>query len=416
MTEGLLESFWPTETEPSPLQNGSFLDYMEALNATPQSLVGALFAEAGGFNISDLTEAVDGGQKASKRDPLFIVVPITVIYALIFLLGIIGNVSTCIVIARNKHMHTATNYYLFSLAVSDMLLLVSGLPPEMYNIWSSVPDNTGKELISALDQMTTYRTDNSGIHFKATGYPYVFGEVFCVIQGFAAETSANATVLTITAFTVERYVAICHPFQSHTVSKLSRAVRFVVGIWLLALCLAVPQVLFLVRVLSKSVSLLLQAIQSVSLLLQTIQSVSLLLQTIQSVSLLLQTIQSVSLLLQAIQSVSLLLQAIQFGVVYLRTTDGSVDPETAMCTIKTVLVEHAFEISTFVFFVAPMTVISVLYVLIALKLRRSRLLTSANKRPSISSERGAASEGGGSTRGGHRGANNQNHVIRMLGE
>lgn len=70
----------------------------------------------------------------------------------------------------------------------------------------------------------------------------MFGEAFCVLTGFAAETSANATVLTITAFTVERYVAICHPFLSHTVSKLSRAIKFVVAIWLLALCLAVPQV------------------------------------------------------------------------------------------------------------------------------------------------------------------------------
>lgn len=53
-------------------------------------------------------------------------------------------------IARNKCMHTATNYYLFSLAVSDLLLLVSGLPPEVYSIWSK--------------------------------YPYVFGEAFCVLQ------------------------------------------------------------------------------------------------------------------------------------------------------------------------------------------------------------------------------------------
>ncbi len=36
-------------------------------------------------------------------------------------------------------------------------------------------------------------------------YPYIFGEAFCVIRGLAAETSANATVLTITAFTVERF-------------------------------------------------------------------------------------------------------------------------------------------------------------------------------------------------------------------
>lgn len=73
-------------------------------------------------------------------------------------------------------------------------------------------------------------------------YPYVFGEFFCRLTGFAQETSANATVLTITAFTVERYVAICHPFLTYTVSKLSRAVKYIVAIWILALFLAMPQV------------------------------------------------------------------------------------------------------------------------------------------------------------------------------
>jgi uncharacterized protein YhbP (UPF0306 family) len=40
--------------------------------------------------------------------------------------GIIGNVAVCVVIARNKLMWTATNYYLFSLAVSDLTLLILG--------------------------------------------------------------------------------------------------------------------------------------------------------------------------------------------------------------------------------------------------------------------------------------------------
>lgn len=70
-----------------------------------------------------------------KRDSLWIVIPITVCYVVIFVSGVVGNVSTCFVVARNKHMHTATNYYLFSLAVSDLLLLVSGLTPEMYIMW-----------------------------------------------------------------------------------------------------------------------------------------------------------------------------------------------------------------------------------------------------------------------------------------
>lgn len=206
----------------------------------------------------------------SYRDSLYVVIPVTIIYASIFLTGIVGNVSTCIVIARNKSMHTATNYYLFSLAVSDLLLLVSGLPAEMYMVWCK--------------------------------YPYIFGEGFCVLRGLASETSTNASVLTIAAFTVERYVAICHPFLSQTLSNLSRAIKLILVIWLVALASALPQ-------------------------------------------------------------------ALQFGVVR-----HSGHPDMVMCTVKRVIVNHSFELSTLLFFVIPMCLITFLYVLIALKLRKSNMM------------------------------------------
>ena len=58
--------------------------------------------------------------------PWKLVLPMTLIYAIIFVTGVFGNLITCIVIKRNPIMQTATNYYLFSLAVSDLLLLVLG--------------------------------------------------------------------------------------------------------------------------------------------------------------------------------------------------------------------------------------------------------------------------------------------------
>lgn len=99
-----------------------------------------------------------------NRDSLYLVVPITLCYVLIFITGCIGNISTCIVIARNKSMYSATNYYLFSLAVSDFMLLVSGVPMELYHIW-----------------------------FKNE---FIFGEAFCILRNMINEMSANATVLT----------------------------------------------------------------------------------------------------------------------------------------------------------------------------------------------------------------------------
>ncbi len=115
------------------------------------------------------------------RDPLYTAIPMTLLYVLILVTGVIGNLVTCVVIARNRYMHTATNYYLFSLAISDLLLLILGLPQEIQQIWRR--------------------------------YPYAFSEAFCILRGFSSEASTNSSVLTITAFTVERYVAICHPLR-----------------------------------------------------------------------------------------------------------------------------------------------------------------------------------------------------------
>lgn len=143
-----------------------------------------------------------------SRDPLSTVIPMTIVYTVILMTGVTGNICTCIVIYRNRYMHTATNYYLFSLAVSDLLLLVLGLPQELYQLW-----------------------------YK---YPYIFGESFCILRGLTSEMSTNASILTITAFTVERYLAICHPIRAHTMSKLSRAVKCVLIIWAAAAVAALP--------------------------------------------------------------------------------------------------------------------------------------------------------------------------------
>jgi neuromedin U receptor 1 len=58
--------------------------------------------------------------------PLPVVVPLTVLFVLISITGVVGNGMVCMVIARHFSMHTATNYYLFSLALSDITILVFG--------------------------------------------------------------------------------------------------------------------------------------------------------------------------------------------------------------------------------------------------------------------------------------------------
>ncbi|KAI1306281.1 Neuropeptides capa receptor [Halotydeus destructor] len=214
------------------------------------------------------------------RDPMSTVIPMTLVYALIFTTGLLGNVCTCIVIARNKYMHTTVNYYLFSLSVSDLLLLVLGLPQELWMLWKK--------------------------------YPYVFGDTFCILRAFTSETCTNASVLTITAFTIERYIAICHPLKAHTMANLPRAVKTILCIWAVAALCSIPI-------------------------------------------------------------------AFQLGVIHqVSQLTGADMASSGQCAVKRP-VPRTFEVATGLFFVLPMTVISILYLLIGYQLRKSSRTMAASK-------------------------------------
>lgn len=128
--------------ESEPERNEIYRRYLKNLNYTAsknvsiiiQNFAKMLFNENSSTyapNISRISDDYEMIPKPlnSKFDVAnseIILIMLTVIYVIIFITGVLGNVVTCIVIARNKGMHTAVNYYLFSLAVSDLLLLISG--------------------------------------------------------------------------------------------------------------------------------------------------------------------------------------------------------------------------------------------------------------------------------------------------
>ncbi|KAK3098002.1 hypothetical protein FSP39_015216 [Pinctada imbricata] len=217
------------------------------------------------------------GQK--RRDMVSTTI-LLLVYSLIFFTGTVGNICTCIVIVKNKYMHTATNFYLFSLAISDVLILLFGLPFEAYSIWEA--------------------------------YPYRFGEFFCIFKAFLTETTSYASIITITAFTIERYIAICFPLKSHRITDLRRSAKIIMFIWAFAAACALPY------------------------------------------------------------------------PIHTRTFYFLINPETDkpvkdsfMCNIPKhwhSRMRYMFQVSTFIFFVLPMTVIIVLYVLIVIALRKTTLV------------------------------------------
>ncbi|KAG9351194.1 hypothetical protein JZ751_025084 [Albula glossodonta] len=144
-----------------------------------------------------------------RRSSVFL--PVCITYLVIFLMGAVGNVLTCTVIIRHKVclvMRTPTNYYLFSLAVSDLLVLLLGMPLELYEMWSN--------------------------------YPFLLGKGGCYFKTFLFETVCFASILNVTALSVERYIAVVHPLKAKYVVTRAHAKRVILSVWALSVLCAVP--------------------------------------------------------------------------------------------------------------------------------------------------------------------------------
>lgn len=132
------------------------------------------------------------------RQPLELQVVTILLVLLICGVGIVGNVMVVLVVLRTKHMVTPTNCYLVSLAVADLIvLLAAGLP----NI---------SEVVAS----------------------WVYGYAGCLCITYLQYLGINISAWSITAFTVERYIAICHAIKAQLLCTVSRAKRIISSLWL----------------------------------------------------------------------------------------------------------------------------------------------------------------------------------------
>ena len=68
-------------------------------------------------------EEVIGPQKKYGKSKIWIP---TIFYSAVSILGIPGNILTCMTILTNSYMRTAPNYFILNLAVTDLITLAGG--------------------------------------------------------------------------------------------------------------------------------------------------------------------------------------------------------------------------------------------------------------------------------------------------
>ena len=109
----------------------------------------------------------------------------------IITLGLLGNSLTIIVLTR-RTMHSSTNCYLLALAIWDAFVLIGTL------------------FLITLPEVSP--------SFKSTVQPYIV----VYIYPFAL-TAHMATIWLTVSFTVERYIAVCHPLKAARMCTIARA-------------------------------------------------------------------------------------------------------------------------------------------------------------------------------------------------
>jgi hypothetical protein len=187
----------------------SYYHQMEANASFAGDATGVLYPVTTDPSSANFTSDVGmngtGGAEQLLPDPQYYSMPYRIIgcliVSIIFIVGFVGNVMVVVVVLRTRCMHTPTNCYLVSLAIADILALVSGTIPTIVEYWLRIDE-------------------------------CFLGSVGCVLMVFTQYLGVNASSLSITAFTIERYIAICHPMRAQTMCTVRRGKRIIAGIWL----------------------------------------------------------------------------------------------------------------------------------------------------------------------------------------
>ncbi|CAN9498011.1 unnamed protein product [Ophioblennius macclurei] len=136
---------------------------------------------------------------------------LTILYSLMLVLGIVGNSVTIRVtqlLRSNGYLQKNVTDYMVSLACSDLLVLLIGMPVELY----------------------------SAIWFPFTS---ASGNASCKVYNFLFEACSYATILNVATLSFERYIAICHPFHFKTF-RGRRTTALITCAWLVSFLVALP--------------------------------------------------------------------------------------------------------------------------------------------------------------------------------
>uniref|UniRef100_A0A673U643 Alpha-1B adrenergic receptor n=1 Tax=Suricata suricatta TaxID=37032 RepID=A0A673U643_SURSU len=126
------------------------------------------------------------------------------------LFAIVGNIVVILSVACNRHLRTPTNYFIVNLAIADLLLSFTVLP-----------------FSAALEVL---------------GY-WVLGRVFCDIWAAVDVLCCTASILSLCAISIDRYIGVRYSLQYPTLVTRRKAILALLSVWVLSTVISIGPLL-----------------------------------------------------------------------------------------------------------------------------------------------------------------------------
>jgi len=135
----------------------------------------------------------------------------TSLYAVAMVLSLFGNVIIICIVRKNRRMRNLTHYLIVNMAVADLLITVLHMP---YILQIQLTNSHGL-VVGGLT-----------------------GKLICKLVGYSQDVSIATSVFTLTAISMDRFMAVVFPLKRVTLSHKARYV--LVPIWIISIVICSP--------------------------------------------------------------------------------------------------------------------------------------------------------------------------------
>uniref|UniRef100_A0A3Q1I923 D(3) dopamine receptor n=1 Tax=Anabas testudineus TaxID=64144 RepID=A0A3Q1I923_ANATE len=131
------------------------------------------------------------------------------LYSLLILAIVFGNVLVCLAVLRERSLQTTTNYLVVSLAVADLLVASLVMP------WA--------------------------VYLEVVGGAWLFSRLYCNIFVTLDVMMCTASILNLCAISIDRYTAVVMPVLYNTTHRSRKRVLVMIAtVWVLAFAVSCP--------------------------------------------------------------------------------------------------------------------------------------------------------------------------------